>query len=354
MKHIFKIVFGIIFLIAFSAKADLYTAQDIEISGTGATPKQAKENAITQGELSGFDKVIDSLFGGAGVLEERPTDEEILDMVRDISIVEEKNTRTSYWGKINVRFKEKAIQDLLKKNNRAYLQKAPPTYWLIPLWRQGSVELSLEDENPFYQVLKTQSVLSDFFKMVLPSGDVDELITVNRALENQDFSDAENLALRNGGEQILTVAVEYAPNGQWKMYPVSYLNTANSFYGLSVQGYGQETLLDGWKRLNNQMAFRWQEKYKGVEHSGTTYYARLNVEKMAEWNQLEKSLKKMDFLENLTLQGAMPGQILLNFVFNGTTSELIQRLDQSGWEWISDFSDVLGTLKRKDYYEITP
>ena len=353
MKHIFKIVFGIIFLTTLSAKADLYTAQDIEISGTGATPNQAKNNAITQGELTGFDQVINSLFGGEGVLEKRPTDEEILDMVRDISILEEKNTRTSYWGKINVRFKEKSIQDLLKKNNRAYLQKSPPAYWLIPLWRQGASELSLEDENPFYQILKTQPSLSNFFKMILPSGDVNELIVVNRALENQDFSEVENLASQNGGEQILVIVVEYAPSGSWKMYPVSYLNVTNSFYGLSVQGYGQETLLDGWKRLNDQMAFRWQEKYKTVEQSGITYYARLNVEKMAEWNQLEKALKRLDFLENLTLQGAMPGQILLNFVFNGSTQELIQRLDQSGWIWTPDFSDVLGTLNRKDYYENT-
>ena len=354
MKQIFKIIFGIIFLIAFSAKADLYTVQDVEISGVGATPKEAKNKAITQGELFSFDKVINSLFEETNVLKERPSDEEILDMVRDISIVEQKNTRTSYWGKINVRFKEKAIQDLLKKNNQAYLQKAPPVYWFIPLWQQGGTKWSLEDENLFYQVLKTQPSLSDFFKMVLPSGDIDELISVNRALENQDFSDVENLVLKKGAEQILTIVVEYAPDGSWKMSPVSYLNTSNAFYGLSVRGRGTETLLDGWKRLNDQMKFRWQEKYKTVEHSGITYYARLDVDKMTEWGALERMLRKMDFLENLTLQGAMPRQILLNFVFNGSTQELIQRFDQSGWVWTPDFSDALGTLKRKAYYEVTP
>ena len=105
MKHIMKFVFGSIFFVALTAKADLYTAQNIEMSGVGTNPVEAKNNAIIQGELAAFNQVIVGLIGADNqIFVERPSDDEILEMVRDISILEEKNTATSYRGKMNVRF----------------------------------------------------------------------------------------------------------------------------------------------------------------------------------------------------------------------------------------------------------
>ena len=350
MKQIFKVVFGAIFLVAFAAKADLYTATNVEMSGTGSNPVEAKNNAITAGELRAFNQVIAGLIGMDNeTLMERPSDDEILNMVRDISISEEKNTATSYWGKMNVRCKENAIQELLKKNNQTYVQKSPSSYWLIPVWRQGASVWTLEDENPFYQALKVEHRLSDFTTMILPNGDVDEMIGVTQALNNQDFSDLNTSAVRNGAEQILVVAVEYSPNGNWKMMPESYTGTENAFYGISTSGYGMQTLLDGWIRLNNKMAFAWQEKHAS-NTLNTVYYVRLNVGQMADWGRLEKEFKKIGFLENLKLQGAIPNQLLLTFNYSNGTAELVYRLDKAGWILQMD-SDTLGTLKRKEFYE---
>ena len=163
MKQILKFVFLFMFVTS-GARADLYVAQNVEMSGEGTNPVEAKNNAIVSGELQAFNQVIFGLTGTDSFFE-RPSNDEILNMVRDISIVEEKNTATSYWGKMNVRFKEKAIQDLLKKNNQSYLQKSPPSYWLIPVWRQGANVRTLEDENPFYQILKTNSPFHRFFAL---------------------------------------------------------------------------------------------------------------------------------------------------------------------------------------------
>ena len=353
MKHIYKIVLGIIFLIASSAQAYLYTAENIEISGEGETPVVAKNNAITQGELDGFTQVIRSLVGVENeAFVERPSDSEILEMVNDISILEEKNTATSYWGKINVRFKESSIQNLLKKNKQTYLEKVPPTYWLIPIFRQGDNETTLEDDNPFYQALKTQNNLSDFFKMILPDGDIDELVLVENALQNQDFSSVLNLAKEKGFERILTVMVQYAPDNSWKMAPVSYGATENIFDDVFVQGFGLNSLTDGWHQLNSKMTLKWREKFSSNAENGTTYYARINVQNASDWGKLEPELKRMSFLENLVLQGAMKNQLLIRFSYQGSFEKLSQQLSQKEWTWLSDTS-TLGTLKRKDTYEDT-
>ena len=351
MKQILKFVFLFILCVGFNAWADLYTAQNVEMSGTGTNPVEAKNNAITSGELRAFNQVIVGLIGAHNeAFVERPSDDDILEMVRDISILEEKNTATSYWGKMNVRFKEKPLQDLLKKSNQAYVKKSPPVYWLVPVWRQGSNVWTLEDENPFYQALKGQRQLSDFATMILPNGDIDEMVSVSQALNSQDFSNVNTLALRNGAERVLVVAVEYGPSGEWKMMPESYAGTENAFYGVSVSGYGAQDLLDGWLRLNNKMSREWQEKYASDQEAETTYYARLNLGQMSEWGYLEKELKKMGFLENVVLQGAMPGQVLVRFNYSNGLVELIRQLDNAGWNWQMD-SAFLGTLKRKDFYE---
>lgn len=351
MKQIFKYVFLLMVFVAGIARADLYTAENVEMSGEGTNPVEAKNNAITAGELQAFNQVIIGLVGANNEgFVERPSDDDILGFVRDISILEEKNTATSYWGKMNVRFKEKPIQELLQKSNQTYVKKAPPIYWVIPVWRQGGDVWTLDDENPFYQALKSQGKLSDFTTMILPNGDVDEVIAVTRALNNQDFSDVNPFALRNRSEQILVVAVEYAPDGRWEMRPESYTGTENAFYGLTVSGVGIQGLVDGWVRLNNKMAFAWQEKNTLDQTDDTTYYARLNVTQVSEWGRLEKELKKIGFLENLSLQGVMPKQLLLRFNYSKSLFELMEQLDRIGWIWEID-SGALGTLKRKDYYE---
>ena len=353
MKQIFKFVFLLIVFVAGIARADLYTAQNVEMSGVGANPVEAKNNAITAGELKAFNQVIIGLVGtnNEGFVE-RPSNDEILEMVRDISISEEKNTDTSYWGKMNVRFKESAIQNLLKKNNQSYVKKAPPVYWLIPVWRQGGDVWTLEDENPFYQTLKSQSKLSGFTTMILPNGDVDEVISVTKALVNQDFSDVKTLALHNRAEQILVVAVEYSLDGRWEMRPESYMGTENSFYGLSVLGDKTQSLMDGWIRLNNKMAAQWQNQNHSFSEENF-YYARINTPNISDWGKLEKEFKNLGFLKNLSLQGAQKEQLLIRFSSQNPSFELPRLFNQAGWEWISD-SSTLGTLKRKDVlYENT-
>ena len=186
--------------------------------------------------------------------------------------------------------------------------------------------------------------------MILPDGDVREVVAVTGALNNQDFSEVNVMALRNNAEQVLMIAIEYAPDGSWKMSPESYPGTENAFYGLSVSGVGTQTLLDGWTRLNNKMALVWQEKNRANQLDDTIYYARLKVDQASDWRTLEKEFKKMVFLENLILQGAMPGQLLLRFNYAKSPFELTNQLDKVGWIWQTE-SGTLGTLKRKDFYE---
>ena len=188
--------------------------------------------------------------------------------------------------------------------------------------------------------------------MILPNGDVDEIIAVSQALNNQDFTDLNTLVLRNRAEQILVIVVDYAPDGSWKMMPESYGGTENAFYGISTSGYGMETLMDGWLRLNNKMAFEWQKKHASDAQTDATYYARLKVDQMADWGHLEKDLKKMGFLENLTLQGVMPEKFLLRFHYSNGIPELMRQLDKAGWIFQMDSSN-LGTLKRKELDENT-
>ena len=348
MKDIFKLMFLIVMGITCSVRAGLYDVANLEMSGTGATPVEAKNNAIIQGELAAFDRMIAGLIGPQNEeFFERPKEEEILEMVRDFSIVEEKNTNTAYWGKLNVRFKEKSIQELLKKFDLMYLQKEPPVYWLLPVWNQGGDRWTLEDENPFYQVLKTQTPIADSFQMVLPNGDVKELILAARSLETQDFTEMTELARTDKAEKILVVAVQYNPDDYWEMRPGSYAGTENAFHGLSVQGNGVASLAKGWQDLTQKMAGLWQEKYRSTPASSHTYYARFNSAGAADWPKLKRDLNRLGFLENLTLQGAMPGQFLFQFRYAGDEEKLISELNAAGFVWTPD-SNELGTLKRKE------
>ena len=354
MKQIFKLVILFIFFGIFSAKADLYTATDVEMLGEGTNPVEAKNNAITSGELKAFDQMIINLVGANNeAFVERPEDNEILEMVRDISILEEKNTSTAYWGKMDVRFKKADVQNYLQSKKQPFVKQAPPTYWVIPVWTQGAKRWALEDENQFYQILKSQDNLSSFFKMILPVGDLHEMVAVTKALEKEDVSSLQSLAKQNGAEEILMVEVRFSYNGNWAMMPMTVEGAEDRFSDMIVLGQEAGSIENAWQQLVNRMANRWQYQNMTAQSKPAVHYARLNVDRLAEWGQLEKVFQKMKFLENLSVQGVMPGQILLSFSYTNQDEDLSEQFEENGWIWMPDSSGTVGALKRKDNNENT-
>lgn len=347
-----KILISLFFMFAaFAARADLYLADPVAVAADGDNPVQAKQNALEQGQRQSLSQVVRRLLGKNKefFVADLPISD-IVNLVQDVSIQNEKNTAQSYWATVRVHFQPEAVNNFLAVHNQTYLKSEVPSYLVIPVVIAGAQTIGLEDENSFYQFLKGQNKLSDFYQMTLPAGDLNEMVIVNRALQSGKYADLLPLANHYGMNAVLMVFATPKSAQNWRFSSVAY--PENSSQNVEIDDwYDSISLSDGWQRLLDKMEENIRQFDIG-ENQKDIYYARLNENSLAMWAQDERAFKKLKFLKDLMLRGVYHGQMLLSFSFAGSSEELVENWDKAGWRWQSDLTGPSGTLTRKEvYYE---
>jgi hypothetical protein len=354
-KMIKKFLSGVflMFMGALPAHADLYYASGIAVQADADNPVQAKQMALEQGQRTAFAKVVRKLLGQDKdfFVADLPI-QDIVNQVRDISIQNEKNTAQSYWAEINVHFNEKNVQDFLTNHNQEYLKTEPPTYLVIPVMIVGNRFYGLEDDNVFYQHLRQTDTLSDFYQMVLPVGDVDEMVAVHQALGNSQYQGLMDLANRYGANRVLLVWASPKTENNWRLTTKVVPDEKITHQNVDVDDwYGTLSLDEAWQQMLDKMEDNWRQA-DSAEVKDNTYYARLDEPSLQMWAKDEKKFRQLEFLQDLTVRGAYQNQILMSFSFVGSNQELAENWDKAGWTWQSDLTGPGGTLTRKEvYYE---
>ena len=337
---------------ALPVQADMYQASPVPVQADGDNPVLAKQTALEQGQRQSYGQLMRRLLGKDLFSAQLPI-ADIVNQVQDISIQNEKNTSQSYWATVQVRFQPAAVQDYLNRHNQAYLKNEPPAYLVIPVVLSGTQTIGVEDENTFYQMLLSKDTLSDFYQMRLPSGELDEMVVVNRALKSGQYVDLLPLANRYGAQAVLLVFATPKSAESWRL--VSQTVSAEKIEGQDVEiddWYDTVSLDDAWQKLLNKMEENWRQADAAANQKNGVYYARLNEPSLAMWARDEKTFKRLKFLKNLMVRGAYHDQMLLSFSFDGTQQELIENWEKTGWNWQADLTGSGGTLTRKEvYYE---
>lgn len=338
---------------AFPVHADMYYATDIAVQADADNPVQAKQSALEQGQRTAFAKVVRKLLGQDKYffVADLPI-QDIVNQVRDISIQNEKNTAQSYWAEINVHFNEKNVQDFLTNHNQDFLKTEPPKYLVIPVMMSGNRMLGVEDDNVFYQYLRQKDILSDFYQMVLPVGDVDEMVAVHQALQSGQYQTLMPLVERYGVDRLLIVFANPKTEANWRLTTTVVPDEKITHQNVDVDDwYSTVSLDEAWQQMLDKMEQNWRQA-DSIELKDNTYYARLDEPSLQMWAKDEKKFRQLEFLKDLTLRGAYQDQILLSFSFIGTAQELSENWDKAGWTWRPDLTGPGGTLTRKEvYYE---
>lgn len=338
---------------AFPVHADMYYATDIAVQADADNPTMAKQSALEQGQRLAFSKTMRKLLGQNKdfFVADLPI-QDIVNLVRDISIQNEKNTAQSYWAEINVHFNEKNVQDFLTNHNQEYLKTEPPKYLVIPVMIAGNRFYGLEDDNVFYQYLRQKDILSDFYQMVSPVGDVDEMVAVHQALQSGQYQTLMDLANRYGANRVLLVWASPKTENNWRLTTKVVPDEKITHQNVDVDDwYGTLSLDEAWQQMLDKMEDNWRQA-DSAEVKDNTYYARLDEPSLQMWAKDEKKFRQLEFLQDLTVRGAYQNQILMSFSFVGSNQELTENWDKAGWTWQSDLTGPGGTLTRKEvYYE---
>ena len=363
IKFFYIVVFAFIGAIRI-ARADMYDVAGIPIAAEDLSAQAARTVAIQNGETAAFQDLMNKMLTAEhkdGLV--MPGEADIIDMVQNVSLNNEKYTATKYMADLSVRLHPQKIQAFLKAQHIPYLTEELPVTVVVPVWHEcnritvpeenHSVQACqirvLEEDNPLYAYLKNTENPAD---IRIPVGDLEEMARAAALVDGTDPEAAEFLRLKYGAGQVMILEVNPDETGQ-KYAAARFIPDDKSFEAglrpIPVSGTidGRADIGEFWTEILNQRELAWRAAKTEDLNLPDLFWIRVPVRRLADWVAIQKKLNKA--FENVQIYGFRPNVILLGVPYKGTAGALQRDMNRIGFDLTADESmDVWILRERKE------
>ncbi len=193
-----------------AAQDDVFAVGGVEVDATAGNAAEAREAAIAQGHVLAMRKLMERLVLQAD-LSRVPIlrSGELVNMVRDFSVAEERSSEVRYLADLTFRFKPTEVRSFLRRNKIRFAETRSKPVLVLPLYSDGG-EIGLwQEPNPWLQTWIARPPDDGLVPLVAPLGDLDDIATINeqQAL-SADAIALDEIARRYGADDVLITQVE--------------------------------------------------------------------------------------------------------------------------------------------------
>ena len=194
---------------------DVFVAEAVPVDVTAATVTDARERGLVQGRVNGLRKVLERLVAREDLLRV-PTlsSTQVIDMVRDFSIADERTSAVRYIAALTVRFDPGAIRRLLRGANIPFAETMSKPLVVVPVLRTAENRTLLwDDNNPWRAAwLKTASV-NGLVPLLVPGAEPKDIsaVTLDQALAKDPSALATLASSYDAGGALVAMAVADGP-----------------------------------------------------------------------------------------------------------------------------------------------
>ena len=273
------------------AQAQLYRVDAVPVEAERSSALEAKEAALSSGQLTAFKKLIERLSPETPAQLAEMTEEDVLPYVLGVSIEDEKTTATKYMGHIAVEFNPTSVKEFLDAQRVVYLKTQPPTLLVIPEFVVDGKRQTLEDTNPLYQALKERPNFGSFYQAVVPNGTAEEL-----ALIQQDSSAATELLDAYDKDKLMILRLEFENNDMWgirsSFVPAVGMQSQVVYKRFRFKSGDPKIAASQMaESVFKEMERRWRVEQTSHLEDKKTMYLRVHVGSLSEWLALKKKFK---------------------------------------------------------------
>ena len=335
MKMMKKIsqVLAVLILGTKVAGADIYTVSNIPIVAELSSAKEARTAAIKSGETDAFWALMKKMVAPENLqLVPMPPEEEIVNWVQHVSLANEKTTATKYMANLTVRFHENKIRDLLTAHQIPFLAQELPSAVVVPVWEKEGQMFVLDEQNPLYAYLKNHAGSEKDDKVVVPAGDLDEMIFVREAIENQNGTSLKKLAEKYETESVLILAVSEGDptiRVRTRYIPTEPVLETEKYLTIS-ESYTKGLPASIWRGVLRDRKELWHKSKMQNFESSMTFWVQIPIVQLSEWQSIREKLEKASIVENFAVRGFRPGEVWVTWQYKGTSGELNRQLRSLG------------------------
>lgn len=348
MKKI--LLLGICLFFGGALARDAFFVSDIPAQAEASSAVRAREKALIQGQQAAFKNLLHTLNVENSRIQELPdlTEAELLTLVQNVSVKDERTTGTRYIATLSVQFFPDKTREWLEKYSVTALTKLPPKTVILPVLTSGDNVLMLEENSPLFQALQRDSYTT-LYPLVLPFGDAEDIARVNKETLFSGNLDLFTYFLsKYNAEQVLILQVKqdgdyYA--AKTRVYPK---DTGISGVSVLVKGNNSPKVWDTLLvQVFRKLDTAWRDAKTLQQGESKELIVRIPISSLQAWAKTREMLEKTTQLDKVQIQGLKKEEATVKLNFQLSYQALSDALRSKGLylrqeengDWILDVDE---------------
>ncbi|MGH6661952.1 MAG: DUF2066 domain-containing protein [Rhodospirillales bacterium] len=335
---------------------DVFEVKDVAVDVTAATAAEAREDALVQGEITAFQRLLErlTLRGHRDKLPELPKSD--IDIyVQDFSVADEKTSSVRYLARLNFRFKAEEVRRLLHDFGIPFAETVSKPVLVLPVFQDAGALILWDDPNPWREAWLNRPPTHGLVPTILPVGDLADMAAIG----------AEQ-AMDGDMQRLSAVAARYGASDALVVFGVLRFDAANNRRALEVYftRYGTQLreqtevmtftqekietvpqlLLRAARELTQIVEDNWKRDNLLQFARGGVVAAVVPITGLRDWLAVRKRLQQVAVVRRAEMVLLSQDEVRVNLHFLGDPGQLALALEQADLRLFEESGEWLLTL----------
>ena len=334
-----KALLGLFIITALPAWADMFLVRRIPVDISADNATHARELAMQEAQEKAFYKMMNRLTLPED-LENLPmlSTEDIINLVQDISVSNEKTSSVRYIAQVDVQFNAAAMQTFFQEYQVPYVTEPAPRSILLPVFKESKTARPQlwSDRNPWLLAWSKTAGYSDLVPLVIPMGDLEDMAVISEdTLTEAPNTDITPLLKRyRATDALIMEAIVDSTLHQVKVIIQPNTPSKSPFGTLTFQVPINATLPVVLQNAADQavqlLEQKWREKTAVRFDNPTSLTVVVPIQNLAEWIEIRGRLDEVKLIKQDVVQAVRRDQAQIEIFFAGNLAPFLDALRREG------------------------
>lgn len=328
----------LLFLAVFpaGAQSSIYTV-NINVDVTDVNAATAREKAMNSAYRQAFDIVVRKLTTAQDAAKlSSMTDAQIVNFVKEISVVSEKSSNVRYIADLQVTLNEQILKAYLQEKDIQTAVADKSKVVVIPIFREFEADKPLlwEPQNLWLKAWQKKPVYESLIEIVaLPDTPISKAEITAEQAQSYDAAALQEVALNNNARDVY-VADALFDGIEGLKITLTSLKSEQAADVIRIPGdrkMAEFLLARGVDEVSKKIENKIKNANIAQNKMQSSISAIYNYQKLSDWINVEKQLKSVPYVRKVQVDAIGAGKVQMKIDFVGTDERIWAALRNKGF-----------------------
>ena len=318
------------------AQNSIYTV-NINVDVTDVNAAAAREKAMNSAYRQAFDIVVRKLTTAQDAAKlSAMTDAQIINFVKEISVVSEKSSNVRYIADLQVTLNEQILKAYLQEKDIQTAVADKSKIVIIPIFREFESDAPMlwKAQNLWLSTWQQRPVHESLVEIVpLPDTPISKAEITAEQAQSYDAAALQEVALNNNANDVY-VADALFDGIEGLKITLTSLKSEQAAEVIRIPGdrrMAEQVLARGADEVSRRIENKIKNANIAQSKMQSTISAIYNYEKLSDWINVEKQLKSIPYVRKVQVDAMGAGKVQMKIDFVGSDERIWSALRNKGF-----------------------